>query len=250
MAGVSGFAKDPPSAFSVLSGMLYRFDLHLHSFYSADAAASPEELIAAARARGLNGIAITDHDSCEAHEYLLEKGLERADGLPVDGFLVVPGMEVSTAHGHMLCIGTTLPVMRDAPAHAVFAAIRERGGIAIPAHPYDRWRAGIHETILDELPLEAIEVFNAAVTSRGFNERARAYAKNRGLSMTASSDAHHASAVGISETAFEMENLSVADLLSALRSGGTPTGNYLSRREALKKHFGNWFRIFNRSAPG
>ena len=48
--------------------MLYRFDLHLHSFYSADAAASPEELIAAARAPGLNGIAITDHDSCEAHE--------------------------------------------------------------------------------------------------------------------------------------------------------------------------------------
>jgi len=229
--------------------MLYRFDLHMHSFYSADAAAAPEELIAAARARGLSGIAITDHDSCEVHEYLLKKGLERPDGLPVDGFLVVPGMEVSTAHGHMLCIGTTLPVMRDEPAHDVFAAIRDRGGVAIPAHPYDRWRAGIHETILDELPLEAIEVFNAAVTSRNFNDNAHAYATNRGLSMTASSDAHHATAVGISETAFEMDNLSVADLLAALRSGGTPAGNYLSRREALKKHFGNWFRVFNRSAP-
>jgi hypothetical protein len=68
--------------------------------------------------------------------------------------------------------------------------------------------------------------------------------------MTASSDAHHASAVGISETAFEMEKLSVADLLAALRRGGTPAGSYLSRREALKKHFGNWFRIFNRRAPG
>ena len=230
--------------------MLYRFDRHLHSFYSADAAASPEELIAAARARGLNGIAITDHDSCEVHEDLLEKGLERADGLPVDGFLVVPGMEVSTAHGHLLCIGTTLPVMRDAPVHEVFEAIRQRGGVAIPAHPYDRWRAGIHESFLDELPLEAIEVFNAAVTSRNFNDKARAYAKNRGLSMTASSDAHHASAVGISETAFAMENLSVANLLAALRRGGPPAGNYLSRREALKKHFGNWFRIFNRRAPG
>ncbi len=222
----------------------------MHSFYSADAAASPEALIAVAKARGLNGIAITDHDSCEVHEYLREKGLERADGLPVDGFLVVPGMEVSTAHGHLLCIGTTLPVMRDETAHDVFEAIRQLGGVAIPAHPYDRWRAGIHESILDELPLEAIEVFNAAVTSRDFNAKALAYAEKRGLSMTAASDAHHASAVGISATAFEMENLSVADLLAALRSGGTPEGNYLSRREALKKHFGNLFRVFNRSAPG
>jgi len=225
--------------------MLYNFDLHMHSFYSVDAAASPEQLIAAARVRGLSGIAITDHDSCEVHEYLLEKGLERADGLPVDGFLIIPGMEVSTAHGHMLCIGTTLPVMRDQPAQVVFDAIRERGGVAIPAHPYDRWRAGIHETVLNDMPLEAIEVFNAAVSHRAYNEQAHAYATKRGLSMTAASDAHHASAVGISATAFEMENLSVADLLAALRSGGTPAGKYLSRLEALKKHFGNFFRMAN-----
>jgi predicted metal-dependent phosphoesterase TrpH len=225
--------------------MLHRFDLHMHSFFSADAAASPEQLIAAAKACGLSGIAITDHDSCEAHEYLIKKGLERPDGLPVDGFLVIPGMEVSTAHGHMLCIGTTLPVMQDEPAHVVFEAIRERGGVAIPAHPYDRWRAGIHETVLDDLPLEALEVFNAAVSSRDFNERALAYAKNRGLSMTAASDAHHASAVGISVTTFEMETLSVAALLAALRKGGDPAGQYLSRLEALKKHFGNFFRLMN-----
>lgn len=225
--------------------MIHRFDLHMHSHYSADAAASPEQLIAAARARGLSGIAITDHDSCEAHEYLLKKGLERPDGLPVDDFLVVPGMEVSTADGHLLCIGATLPVMRGEPAKIVFEAIRERGGIAIPAHPYDRWRAGIHETILDELALEAIEVFNAAVSSRGYNDSALAYARGRGLSMTAASDAHHASAVGISSTAFDLGTFSVAGLLAAIRSGGTPEGQYLSRLEAIKKHFGNWFRIAN-----
>jgi predicted metal-dependent phosphoesterase TrpH len=229
--------------------MLHRFDLHMHSFYSADAAASPEELIAVARARGLSGIAITDHDSCGAHAELLKSGLEREDGQAVDGFLVVPGVEVSTADGHLLCLGTTLPVMRGEPAAEVVEAIHARGGVAIPAHPYDRWRAGIHEAVLNSLPLVAIEVFNAAVTSRKYNDRALAYAQKRGLAMTAASDAHHASAVGISVTGFELDSLSVADLLNAIRKGGQPEGQYLSRREAIKKHFGNFFRTFNRQAP-
>ena len=177
--------------------MLHRFDLHVHSYFSADAASAPEELIEAARARGLSGIAITDHDTCEAHEYLIEKGLEQLDGQPAHGFLVIPGVEVSTADGHLLCIGTILPMMRGEPAAKVVKTIEDRGGVAIPAHPYDRWRAGIREEILDSLDLKAIEVFNAAA-KKEYNEQALAYATRRGLSMTASSDAHHASAVAVS----------------------------------------------------
>ena len=29
----------------------------------------------------------------------------RQDGQPVDDFLVIPGVEVTTAEGHLLCIG-------------------------------------------------------------------------------------------------------------------------------------------------
>lgn len=229
--------------------MRHRFDLHMHSFYSADAAAAPEDLIASAKARGLSGIAITDHDSCEAHAYLLEKGLERKDGQPVDDFLVVPGVEVSTADGHLLCIGATLPPLHGQPAAFVVRAIHDVGGVAIPAHPYDRWRSGIRREVLDTLDIQAIEVFNAAVSSRSFNDEARAYATERGLSMTASSDAHHASAVGVSCTSFDLEEFSVAGLLAALRKGGQPEGGYLSFGEAMKKHFGNFFRAANRRAP-
>ncbi len=105
------------------------------------------------------------------------------------------------------CIGTTLPDMAGHPAIEVVNAIHERGGVAIPAHPYDRWRSGIRKDVLDTLDLHAIEVFNAAVTSRKFNADAHAYATSRGLSMTASSDAHHSSAVGVSSTAFDLEEL-------------------------------------------
>ena len=224
----------------------HRFDLHMHSFFSPDAADSPERLIAAAKARGLSGIAITDHDNCDVHADLIAKGLERGDGAAVDGFLVVPGVEVSTADGHLLCLGTTLPVMAGKPAAEVAEAIHARGGLAIPAHPYDRWRSGIREEVLDRVPFDGLEVFNAAVSSRTSNTQALEYAKRRGLSMTASSDAHHASAVGVSATVFDLETLDLASLMAALRKGGRPEGEYLSRAEALKKHFGNWFRILNR----
>jgi predicted metal-dependent phosphoesterase TrpH len=228
--------------------MVHRFDLHVHSFFSPDAASSPEELIAAARARGLSGIAITDHDTCDVHKYLIENGLERPDGLAAQGFLVVPGVEVSTAEGHLLCIGTLLPDMRGQPVAEVFRAIEDRGGVAVPSHPYDHWRFGIPEGVLDTLDLKAIEVFNAAAR-KDFNDQALAYATDRDLSMTASSDAHHASAVAVSFTHFELEDLRLADLLRALRKGGTPEGHYLSVREAMKKQLGAFLRSGNRK-PG
>lgn len=226
-----------------MAGMLHRFDLHAHSFFSKDAAGSPESLIEAARAKGLSGIAITDHDTCEAHEYLKGKPLP-------EGFLVVPGVEVSTAEGHLICLGLTLPRLKGAPVKEVFDMVKSGGGIGIPAHPFDRWRAGIRPAVLDTLDdLEAIEVFNAAVTSRSYNDKALAYAQGRGLSMIAGSDAHHSSAVGVSTTGFELDELSLPSLLAAIRKGGSPDGHYLPFREGVKKHFANWFRKGNPRPP-
>lgn len=218
--------------------MLHRFDLHTHSFHSKDACDPPERLIEAAIAKGLSGIAITDHDTCLAHT---ESGGVKAP----EGFLVVPGVEVSTAEGHLLCLGATLPKMKGRPAREVAQAIHDAGGLAVPAHPFDKWRAGIRSGVLDTLDFDALEVFNAAVTSRGYNEKALEYARDRGLVMTAASDAHHASAVGIAHTEFDMPELTIPALLEALRRGGVPRGRYLDFREGLKKHFANWFRLFN-----
>lgn len=230
--------------------MFHRFDLHVHSWFSADAAHEPEALIDAAKAAGLSGIAITDHDSCAVHDYLLAKGLERADGMPVNGFLVIPGVEVSTAEGHLLCIGTTLPRMRHQPAAVVLEEIARRGGFAAPAHPYDRWRAGIREETLEALPIEAIEVFNAAVTSRTYNDKAANYAGQRGLTGLAGSDAHHTGAIGMAVTEIDITELSVAGVLDGLRAGRVRLdARYLTRIQGLQKHFANWFRFTKTRRP-
>ena len=201
-------------------------------------------LVRHARERGLHGIAITDHGACGAYEYCLSQGLATRDGRAVDGFLVVPGVEIYAREGHVLCIGTLLEERWNGKELAdIVRETAKRGGVAIPAHPFDRWRKGAGKKGLDSVEeLAAIETFNPA-SSRGANAKARRYAQERGIAAIAGSDAHHASAVGVCWTEFELDELSVGNVVAAIVNGsGTPHEAYLSRREALKKHFANWFR--------
>jgi predicted metal-dependent phosphoesterase TrpH len=67
------------------------FDLHTHSSVS-DGTEVPPDLVAAAAAAGLAGIALTDHDSTAGWESASAAALEH-------GIALLPGMELSTRHG-------------------------------------------------------------------------------------------------------------------------------------------------------
>src|SRR6184192_3976307 len=229
--------------------MPFNIDLHTHSFFSGDGVSSPEDLIAAARVKGLNGIAITDHNTCDAVNYLLQKGLMRLDGLPVDDFLVLPGVEVTTADGHLLCIGAELPYLKGKPAREVCDIIHERGGLAIPPHPYDLFRAGIRFATLETLPVDALEVFNAATTLRRYNTFAFRYAQLRGLPMTAASDAHHAAAVGTAYTILNCQELSVNSALTQIVKSNELNQRYLTPRDSMRKTWNNWLRLRRKKLP-
>ena len=224
--------------------MTLRIDLHVHSFFSADGVSRPEDLIAAARAAGLNGFAITDHNTCDAVDYMISHGLMRADGQPVDGMLVIPGIEVTTADGHLLCLGCVLPSsLKGMSSAEVCRLAQEAGGLAVAPHPYDLFRAGIRESVLDTLPLDGLEVFNAATTLKRHNRKAYDYAQKRGLPMTAGSDAHHAGAVGVACTIVETDDFSVRGVLAAMRQGTELEQQYLSTRQTIRKTWNNWFRL-------
>ena len=223
--------------------MALHIDLHTHSFFSGDGVSSPEELIDSARRKGLHGFALTDHNTCAGVEYLLRKGLMRPDGLPVDGFLVIPGVEVSTRDGHLLCLGVTLPDMKGRPAAEVCRAIHERGGLAIPPHPYDHFRAGIRESVLKTLPVDAVEVFNAATTFQYCNRRAYQYAEANGLPMIAGSDTHHERSIGTAYTILETDELTLAAVLRQILQKNRLAQNPLSPRDKLRKTWNNWMRL-------
>jgi predicted metal-dependent phosphoesterase TrpH len=175
-------------------------------------------------------------------------GLMREDGRAVDEFLVIPGVEVTTADGHLLCLGCTLPSsLKGKPSLEVCDLAHRAGGICVAPHPYDLFRAGIRESVLDTLPLDGLEVFNAATTMKRHNRKAYQYAEKRGLPMTAGSDAHHAGAVGVACTILDTDDLSVSGVLSALRQGSELEQQYLSTRQTIRKTWNNWFRL--RSKP-
>jgi predicted metal-dependent phosphoesterase TrpH len=232
--------------------MAFNVDLHTHTFFSGDGVSSPEDLITSARAKGLHAVAITDHNTCDAITYAIDKGLMRADGKPVDDFLIIPGVEVTTDEGHLLCIGTTLPLaqrLKGRPAREVCDIIHEHHGLAIPPHPYDLFRAGIRFATLETLPIDALEVFNAATTLRRYNTYAFKYAQERGLPMTAASDAHHAAAVGTAYTIVHAGELSVQAMTAQIVKGNELNQRYLSPRESMLKTWNNWMRLRRKKRP-
>ena len=81
----------------------YRADLHIHSYGTLrlashdvkDATMTPEAIVQTAIAEGLHLIAITDHNEIgNVEAAILAAGNE---------LLVVPGVELSTSQGHLLC---------------------------------------------------------------------------------------------------------------------------------------------------
>ena len=222
-------------------------DLHCHSRFSADGVAEPEALVAEARLKGLHGFAITDHNTSACVDYFEEHGFLNKAGLPVDGLLIIPGQEITTAEGHLLALGVRLPDdLKGIPALAAVKLIHEQGGLAIPPHPYDRFRAGIREPVLETLELDALEVFNAATTLKRYNRHAFDYAQSRGLPMTASSDAHDSEALGTAYSILEADTFSVAGVLEAIRKGPALRQRYLTPASALKKTWNNVFRLRRR----
>jgi len=103
-----------------------RIDLHTHS-RASDGTQSPEELVRAATASGLDVVAITDHDTAE--------GWDEAEATAREtGIALVRGMEISTRHdGHGVHLLAYLPDPGHPPLVAELARILEGRSSRLPA---------------------------------------------------------------------------------------------------------------------
>ena len=141
-----------------------RLDLHNHTRHSPDSRVEPAALVHRSRQLGLNGLAITDHNSVAGVPAAIEAAREIPD------FLVIPGIEVSTAEGHVLGFGVSEGIPRDLTAIETVERIVAAGGVAVAAHPYRFW-SGLGEASTRAAKFSAYEVRNAR-TLRAGNERA------------------------------------------------------------------------------
>jgi predicted metal-dependent phosphoesterase TrpH len=166
-----------------------RLDLHIHSHFSPDSKMSVEDIIRRAHEVGLDGIAITDHNSLES----FFAASQLVDDLGIE-LTIVPGAEISTSEGHLITLGITRLAPSGLSALETIEHAHDNGGIAIAPHPFALFRQGIRN--LQGKQLDAIEVFNSR-NSFGFsNYLATRSAAKLNLGVTGGSDAHKLETIG------------------------------------------------------
>lgn len=196
---------------------MFKIDLHVHTALGGDSLIQPEELVSRCREVGLDGVCVTEH-----HSYFLSDPLK--DVSRETGFPIFQGLEYRATEGHLLLYGIKVEEEEMPPRLPMQWAVdwvQKRGGIAIPAHPYQGgMRNGFPgDGVLKIEGLYALEMLNGALSSRRNHLAVEAAAK-LGIHGTAGSDAHGLSVLGRAYTRFQTPISSEGELVNALRNGG------------------------------
>jgi len=189
--------------------MQIKADLHVHTTYSKDSVITPKDLFKYAKKRGLNAVAVTDHNFLDG-SYKIAK--ENPD------FLVIPGMEVSSADGHIVALNVKELIPRGLSATETVERIHNAGGVAIACHPYASFKGCLRECVTSSF--DAIETINArAIPFKRSVKLAEEKAKSLGLPRVGGTDAHYGPQIGYGYTVIEAETSTVESVLNAVVLG-------------------------------
>ncbi len=189
-----------------------RFDLHIHSDHSSDSALAVDDILKKAVGKGLDGIAICDHNTVEGSLCAIRRAREL--DLPL---LVIPGMEISTSNGHLIVLGLRENIQPELPVSETIMIARQKGGVVIAPHPFKKDSIGSAAKDAD-----AIETFNSRCVL-GENRRAKELALSLGKSEVGGSDSHLLSTIGLGFTEIEAQR-SESSVLESIRKGKTTSG--------------------------
>ncbi len=183
-------------------------DLHTHSrFFHFDptVAAAYDPIgtrlaLTAGRRRGLDGIAVTNHD------YFRPETLVSSACLP--------GIEISTTKGHLLVVGPDPPTRTVQGTLSPTAAVdlaHDHGCAAIIAHPF-------RNSLLREsdAPFDAIEINGKHPEHR---QRIESLADDRDLPLVGGSDAHFPFEVGRVSTRLDIDRFTPEAVVDAIQAG-------------------------------
>ena len=200
-------------------------DFHAHTRFS-DGFLSPFDLVIQARRRGLDVLAVTEHNN------VFPAKMARAYAATIAGApTILIGEEVTTKQFHVHGIGLDEKVHPLQPLRAIIGDIHRQGGLAIAAHPVKSFWPSFLPVVAE---LDGAEVMHPiAYGGRGDPswrwEQMRAFyldarerrAPDRPLTAIGSSDYHFFSPLGLTRTLVFARSTSGVDVLDALRAGRT-----------------------------
>jgi predicted metal-dependent phosphoesterase TrpH len=185
-------------------------DLHTHTkVHSACSALTPEALVRAARARGLDGVCMTEHDALWplAEVERVSREME---------FVVLRGMEVTTEVGHVLVFGLDAHHHSMAALDELHRIVRAEGGLMYLAHPSRRY-GSLPPDDLSSM-FDSVEVQNGT-EGHLQNENAAQLARRLPRPGIGGSDCHGVREVGTCVTEFSAVISDESTFIGALRSG-------------------------------
>jgi len=217
---------------------MLKLDLHIHSKYSDDGIGDPENIIKSAKKRGLDGLAITDHNTVKG-------GLIAEKNAPKD-FIVIPGIEVSTSDGHILGLNVRQDIPKSLSVEETVEHIKDVSGIAIVPHLF-RNMSGIKIEKLKKIKnkIPAIEVFNSCSLPKTNLKMAKA-AKKFNLGGTGGSDSHDLLYAGYAYTMVKRNTFNIDEIIEEINKkrtwGEGITMPLQYRRNRMIKSFKQFFQ--------
>ncbi|HXZ89630.1 MAG TPA: CehA/McbA family metallohydrolase [Candidatus Dormibacteraeota bacterium] len=198
-----------------------KIDLHVHTVGSYDAHTKREDLPGIIKARGLDGVAVTEHNKFDP---------------PKLAALTVPGIEISSREGHIIALGIQEMIQPRQSADDTIRQIRNQDGVVVIPHPYDPVCECIKLSRLKTTP-DAVETVNAdALSFYISNWLARRDADKLKLPQVGGSDSHIPQTVGDAYTVIDANSPSTKDILEAIRAGRVRAeGHATTVRNKLRK---------------
>jgi len=177
--------------------MKINIDLHVHTKYSRCAMLNPAEIEPLALKRGLNAVAITDHNT-------ITGALEVKNH--AKKIKVIIGEEIKTTKGEIIGYFLNEQIPPFLTPEETIKEIKRQGGLVSVPHPFDRLRTSRLEakTLEKILPnLDMIETFNSRDILTGQDFGLIEKALQTGVVPVSASDAHLKIEVGRSYLTME-----------------------------------------------
>lgn len=196
-----------------------RAELHCHSIYSKnDGVLTPEQIVAVAKKKKIDIIAITDHNEI--------KGALELQKIAPEWLKVIIGEEITTKQGDIIGLFLNQKIAPFQDIRETIKEIKKQGGLVFVPHPLDRMRQNsIGEIVLNAIKnqINAVEVFNARVIVGADNQKAKLWARENNIAGFVGSDAHFASEFGKATTCLISEFNGEDAFFESLAMGPTST---------------------------